>query len=318
VKLVKDIPLKLASLFIALVLAYGVHSARNSSVVSLFVPLEIKNTPEDRVVVKPVKRGAQVTLRGPSFLVGPLASSPPPLRVKLPDGIEERASVSLRAADLSLPPSIEVLSIEPSQLEFVLEPIERQELQVAVPRVGQLAKELVLEGIEVAPKTVSVKGPRSELKGLKVIETEPVDLSGLDSTKELTLNLRTVGGSVVSAVKSVVVRVAIGEQPTERTFLQVPVEVRSVGGIAGVQIAPAVVALTVSGSPTVLSNLKTEELAPFVRVGAPIDQSTDLKRQVQIQLPFGLKATRIEPSVVNLQPLTATSIGGNKVSIKKR
>ena len=110
-KLVKDIPLKLASLFIALVLAYGVHSARNSSVVSLFVPLEIKNTPEDRVVVKPVKRGAQVTLRGPSFLVGPLASSPPPLRVKLPDGIEERASVSFRAADLTLPPSIEVLSI---------------------------------------------------------------------------------------------------------------------------------------------------------------------------------------------------------------
>lgn len=315
---IRNIPLKLASLFIALVLAYGVHSARNSSVVSLFVPLEIKNTPEEKVVVKPVKRGAQVTLRGPSFIVGPLASAPPPLRVKLPDGIEDRASVPLRAADLSLPPSIEVLSIEPSQVDFVLEPIEHQELQVAVPRVGQLAKELVLEGIDVAPKTVEVKGPRSELKGLKVIETEPVDLSVLDSSKELTLNLRTVGGSVVSAVKSVVVRVAIGEQPTERTFLQVPIEVRAISGIAGVQIAPAVASLTVSGSPTVLSNLKSEELAPFVRIGAPGDLSVAVKRQVQIQLPFGLRATRIEPSVVNLQPLTATGIGGNKVSNKKR
>jgi YbbR domain-containing protein len=315
---IRNIPLKLASLFIALVLAYGVHSARNSSVVSLFVPLEIKNTPEEKVVVKPVKRGAQVTLRGPSFIVGPLASAPPPLRVKLPDGIEDRASVPLRAADLSLPPSIEVLSIEPSQVDFVLEPIEHQELQVAVPRVGQLAKELVLEGIDVAPKTVAVKGPRSELKGLKVIETEPVDLSVLDSSKELTLNLRTVGGSVVSAVKSVVVRVAIGEQPTERTFLQVPIEVRAISGIAGVQIAPAVASLTVSGSPTVLSNLKSEELAPFVRIGAPGDLSVAVKRQVQIQLPFGLRATRIEPSVVNLQPLTATGIGGNKVSNKKR
>jgi len=240
------------------------------------------------------------------------------LRVKLPDGIEDRASVPLRAADLSLPPSIEVLSIEPSQVDFVLEPIEHQELQVAVPRVGQLAKELVLEGIDVAPKTVAVKGPRSELKGLKVIETEPVDLSVLDSSKELTLNLRTVGGSVVSAVKSVVVRVAIGEQPTERTFLQVPIEVRAISGIAGVQIAPAVASLTVSGSPTVLSNLKSEELAPFVRIGAPGDLSVAVKRQVQIQLPFGLRATRIEPSVVNLQPLTATGIGGNKVSNKKR
>jgi hypothetical protein len=318
VKFVRDIPLKFASLFIALVLAYGVHSARNSSVVSLFVPLEVKNTPEDRVVVKPVKRGAQVTLRGPSFLVGSLASAPPPLRVKLPDGTEERASVSLRAADLSLPPSIEVLSIEPSQLEFVLEPIELQELQVAVPRVGQLSKELVLEGIEVAPRIVSVKGPRSELKGLKVIETEPVDLSALNSSKELTLNLRTVGGSVVSGVKSVVVRVAIGEQPTERVFLQVPVEVRAVSGIAGVRIYPPVVSLTVSGSPTVLSNLKSEELAPFVRVGTILSPIAEAKREVQIQLPLGLRATRIDPPVVNLQSMGSNSFSGNKFSVKKR
>jgi YbbR domain-containing protein len=318
---IRNIPLKVASLFIAVVLAYGVHSARNSSVVSLFVPLEVKNTPEDRVIVKPVKRGAQVTLRGPSFVVGPLASAPPSLRVKLPDDSEDRVTVSLRAADLSLPPSIEVLSIEPSQMEFILEPIERQELQVTVPRVGQLAKELVLEGLEVLPKTVSVKGPRSELKGLKVIETEPVDLASLDRSTELALNLRTPGGSVVPSVKSVVVRLAVGEQPTQRSFLQVPVEVHTQSGAGAVSVVPSVVSLSVSGSPSALANIKIEELSPFIRINSAIELSGEVKRPVQIQLPLGLRATVIEPSSVSIKPLISPKRGENlpnKVSVKKR
>jgi hypothetical protein len=232
---IRNIPLKVASLFIALVLAYAVQRAGNASVVSLFVPLEVKNTPEDRIIVKPVKRGAQVTLKGPSFIVGPLASSPPSIRVKLPDGVSDRATVAIKPSDISLPPSVEVLSIEPTQVEFVLESLDKQELRVAVPRIGQLAKELVLEGIDVSPSSILVKGPRSELKQLKVIETEPIDLGSISSSTEIVLNLRSMGGSVTPQSKTVLARVAVGEQPTERNFSQVPVEVR-IGGRLGLRL----------------------------------------------------------------------------------
>jgi YbbR domain-containing protein len=296
---VRNIPLKIASLFIALVLAYGVQRASNASVVSLFVPLEIKNMPEDRIVVRPAKRGSQVTLKGPSFIVGPLASAPPPLRVKLPDGVGDRVVVTLSSRDLSLPPSVEVLGIEPSQVELFLERLERQELRVTVPRVGQLAKGLVLEGIEVSPKSIPVKGPRSELRQLKVIETEPIDLGTLDVSKDVTLNVRTVGGAVSPEVKTVVARVVIGEQPTVRTFSGIPVEVRVGGGTSiGFSVAPSRVALTVSGSPSVLASLQEQDLFPFVRTTAPSSLAGSSRQQVQIQLPLGLRVVSIEPPAV--------------------
>jgi hypothetical protein len=302
--LIRNIPLKLASLFIAVVLAYAVQRASNVSVVSLFVPLEIKNTPEDRVVVKPTKRGAQVTIKGPSFIVGPLAAAPPPLRVKLPDGVGDKASVTLRASDLSLPPTLEVLSIEPSQVEFVLEMLERQELRVAVPRIGQLSKELVLEGIEVSPPSIMVRGPQSELKSLKTIETEPIDLGSINSSKEISLSIRSIGGAVTPEAKSVIARVAIGEQPTVRSFSQIPVEVRIVGGAnVGFTVMPKVVSLTVSGSPSALSGLKEQDLAPYVRLKADAaTNAASAREQVQMLLPMGLRVVSIEPPVVAVQP----------------
>jgi YbbR domain-containing protein len=300
---IRNIPLKVASLFIALVLAYAVQRASNVSVVSLFVPLEIKNTPEDRVVVKPTKRGAQVTIKGPSFIVGPLAAAPPPLRVKLPDGVEDKASVTLRASDLSLPPTLEVLSIEPSQVEISLEPLERQELRVAVPRIGQLSKELVLEGIEVSPSTIVVRGPRSELKSLKTVETEPIDLGSISSSKEMSLAIRSIGGSVTPESKTVLARVAIGEHPTVRHFSQIPVEVRVVGGASGgFVVMPRVVSLAVSGSPSALAALKEDDLGPYVRLKAEAAANSEASReQVQVQLPLGLRAVSIEPAGVAVQ-----------------
>lgn len=319
--LIRHIPLKIASLFIALVLAYAVQRAGNASVVSLFVPLEVKNTPEDRIIVKPVKRGAQITLKGPSFIVGPLASAPPPIRVKLPDGVGDRATVAIKPTDISLPPSVEVLSIEPTQVEFVLEALDKQELRVAVPRIGQLAKDLVLEGIDVSPSSIVVKGPRSELKQLKVIETDPIDLGTLTTSAEVVLNLRSVGGSVTPQSKTVVARVAIGEQPTERNFSQVPVEVRIGGGMSGgFRVSPSSVALTVSGSPSTLANLREQDLFPFVRTSGASGSIGSTREQVQIQLPLGLRVVSIEPAAVTVQQRVEqqrTQGAASKTSTKK-
>jgi YbbR domain-containing protein len=303
-RFLRNIPLKIASLFIALVLAFAVQRASNVSMVSLFVPLEVKNTPEERIIVKPIKRGAQVTLKGPSFVVGPLAAAPPPLRVKLPDGVGERATVSLQASDLALPPSIEVLSIEPSQVEFVLESIERQELKVTVPRIGQLSKDLVLEGIEVTPKSIVVRGPRAEIKQLKTIETEPVDLSVLDSSKELQLNVRGFGGAITPESRTVLARIVIGEQPTTKSFAQVPVEVRVSGGVSGgFKVVPNVVSITVSGSPSAISGINSQDLFPYVRSAEVVNGGEGSRAQVQVQLPSGVKVVSMEPSVVAVQPI---------------
>lgn len=301
----RNFPLKALSLLIALLLAYAVHSAGNASVVSLFVPLEVKNAPEDKVLVKPTKRGVQVTLKGPSFLVGPLASSPPALQARLPDNVDDRVIVSLKASDISLPHSVEVLSIEPQQVELFFDSIERREVKIEVPRFGQLASSLVLEGIEVTPKTVTVKGPRSEVKQLKAIETEPVNVSEISQTTELTRQLRSPGSSISLSSSSVTARVMVGQIPSQLQFLARPVEVRISRGLGSFVVDPSEVSVTVSGPPEKIMKFSASDVIPYVRMSElPKDLSAKLK--VQADVPESVKVLAIDPPVVAIQRFALT------------
>lgn len=297
---IKNLPLKAASLLIALLLAYGVQRAGNASVVSLLVPIEVKNPPEDRVLVRPAKRAVQVTLKGPSFLIGPVASSPPPLQAKLPDKPDDKVSVSFTAADLSLPRSVEVVSIEPPEMEFTFEPVERKDVKIEVPRLGQLPGGLVLEGIEVTPKSVTVKGARSELRQIKVIETEPVDLSELSSSSDIALGLRSVNSALSISTKSVTARIQVGQVPSQRHFSDRPLEVRMAQGIGKFTVNPAVVSVTVSGPPDVIVKLSSGDVIPFVRLSELPGESVS-KVKVQLDLPNSIKAVSVEPASVSIE-----------------
>jgi YbbR domain-containing protein len=297
---IKNLSLKAASLLIALLLAYGVHRASNASVVSLLVPIELKNPPEDRVLVRPAKRTVQVTLKGPSFLIGPVASSPPPLQAKLPDKSDDKVSVTFTAADLSLPRSVEVVSIEPPDMEFTFEPVERRDVKIEVPRLGQLPAGLVLEGIEVTPKSVTVKGARSDLRQIKVIETEPVDLSDFSSSTDITLGLRAVNSSLSVSTKSVTARIEVGQVPSQRHFSDRPLEVRMAQGIGKFSVHPSVVTVTVSGPPDLIVKLAPSDVIPFVRLGELPDEAVS-KIKVQVDLPSSIKAVSVEPSSVSIE-----------------
>lgn len=296
--MVKDnLLLKLVSLLAAILLAYSVHSDRNTSVLSFNVPIEIKNPPDDKVLVKPTRRLAQVTVRGPSFLVAPLVSSPPPLKVVVPDDIGERLQLSLKSADLSVPSMIEVIGVEPAEIELVFEPVERKDFKVEVPRVGQLPKELTLSKVDVEPKVATVKGPRSELKQLRFIESEPIDLSDISKTQTLTLNLRSPGNQSSLITKSVSVRVAINEVPRQRTFERRPVELRTSPNVSDIAIEPTEVTVILEGPPGLVAEVDPGLILPYVRVKEP-PPSEGRTIDISVEVPEGCTVARIEPPSV--------------------
>jgi YbbR domain-containing protein len=296
--MVKDnLLLKLVSLLAAILLAYSVQSDRNTSVLSFNVPIEIKNPPDDKVLVKPTRRLAQVTVRGPSFLVGPLVSSPPPLKVMVPDDVGERLQVSLKNADLSVPSMIEVIGVEPTEMELVFEPVERKDFKVEVPRVGQLPKELTLSKVDVEPKVATVKGPRSELKQLRFIESEPIDLGDLTETQTLTLNLRSPGNQSSLITKNVSVRVAINEIPRQRTFEKRPVELRTSPNVSDIGIEPTEVTVILEGPPALIAEVDPGLIVPYVRVKEP-PPPEGRTVDINVEVPEGCTVARIEPASV--------------------
>ncbi len=294
----KNLGLKIASLFIALVLAYAVHSTGNASVVSIFVPVELKNIPYDRVVVSPAQRSVQITIRGPSFLIGPLASSPPTLRARLPDQTRDRARVNFQIADLNLPPSIEVLSIEPAQMEFGLEAVEQYEVPVRVVTTGQLSNGLILEGIDTKPKGLSIHGPRPDVKKVKFVETEPLNLSEIVSPGDIILKIHTGNPRVVPSLSSIVAHVRVSKPPTDREFNSLPVELRASVRLPSLKIMPESVNVSISGPAGLVGDVDSNTIVPYVRISDAEQVNTDMP--VRIDVPEGIKVLSVMPARVRL------------------
>jgi YbbR domain-containing protein len=296
--MVKDnLILKLVSVLAAILLAYSVHSDRNTSVLSFNVPIEIKNPPDDKFLVKPTKRMAQVTVRGPSFLVGPLVSSPPPLRVVVPDDVGDRLQVSLKSSDLSVPSMVEVVGVEPSEIELVFEPVEQKELKIEIPRVGQLPKDLTLTKVDFDPKVASVRGPRSELKQLRFIESDPIDLGDLSESRSLNLNLRNPGNQLTLITKAVSVRIGINEVPRQLTFEKRPVELRTSPRVSDIGFEPLEVTVIVEGAPGLVAELDPGDVVPYVRVKEPPPKEGRVI-DLSVDLPEGISVSRVEPASV--------------------
>lgn len=302
--------LKLVSVLAAILLAYSVNSERNTSVLTFSVPIEMKNPPEDKILVKPNRRMAQVTLRGPSFLVGPIASSPPPLKVVIPDDVSEKYQASLKTGDIAVPSMIEVLSVEPSEVDFVFEPLERKEFKVEVPRVGQLKKPLTLSKVDVNPKVVAIKGPRSELKQIRSLETEPLNLDEVGESQTVTLAIRNPGNQSSLVTKTVSVQVLVDEVPRERVLERRPVELRTSPNVTNVRIEPTEVSVTIEGPPGVVADVDPSEIQPFVRVReVPPKNGTSV--EVRVDLPEGCALVRVDPKAILVLPT------GEGVSTKK-
>jgi YbbR domain-containing protein len=303
--------IKAFSVLLAILLAVAVGSSSNASIVTLMVPLAIQNAPEGKVLVRPRKRDVQVTIQGPSFLVGGIASSPPAMKVSLPNQKTDIFKVFLKPSDVSLPPMVRVVSIEPAETELTFETLERREAQVAVPRIGQLPRNLVLEGIEPAEQRVIISGPKSEVRAIRVVETEPIDLSDFSETRTVRVRLRAPNGEVSLSEGHVAVTVRVSSIPHERGMGLRPVELRSASQFGGVRLLPREVSVLIAGEASRVSELDPTEVIPYVRLqSGPVRDGVELP--VDVEVPSGIKVIRVEPSKVRIGTLSTSSKGKGK------
>lgn len=172
----------LASVLAAFLLWYvlSAQRTREISVRGVRAQLTLVNIPSNLVLVSGVPDTVSVQLRGPlSRALDPRA----PLEVLL-DVSNARpgtGSYPINAADIPLPPEVEVVSVEPAAISLVLE--RRQTLNVALrPTIeGTPAPGFVLASLRVVPEQVAIQGPESRLDGVDFVETTPVSVEGATS-----------------------------------------------------------------------------------------------------------------------------------------
>jgi len=194
----KNFFLKLFSLLVAMLLFMFVRSESNTSTADLMLPIEISNIPSDTVIIAPKERSVRVTIKGPTSFVNRIVTSPPVLKFKLPPGISTRYVISLRKIAVPIPSYVQIQRIEPADLELTFDKIITKEVQVSVPMIsGETTK---ISELKIQPSKVTVRGPLSELRGVKKVETYPLDLREVTRDFERDLPLRAPGGTLLGTL----------------------------------------------------------------------------------------------------------------------
>ena len=303
----KGLILRVFSVFVAVALWYFVNSESNLTLVSFLAPIEIQDLPNSRIVTFQSHRQAQVTVKGPAFLISKLSSNPPLVRIPAPKEGDSRMLVPLLKSQLNLPQTVQIVSIEPAEVKFTFDRLVTKKVPVVVPRIGALGDSYIVREVEIAPSEVSISGPENDLQAITSVETYPLDLRTAQEDFARSINLRLPGSHVESDEDKVQVKVDIDLVILDRVFSQVPIEVRSLENLQKLRTLPAAVDVVVSGAREQVKGLLVSDVQAFVSVN---DFSEGKSYSLDIDLPKGVKLVSVTPKIVKvLRNSTAVAAG---------
>jgi YbbR domain-containing protein len=176
----KNLPLKLLSITLALVLWLFISGGQGSGEmeISLGVPVELHNLPPEMEVMKgPVER-VDVRMSGPRRVVSRVSKMGIYIPLDLTGAAEGETTFELFTSDIKVPERITVTRLSPSSISILLEKTVKKEVGIVVPVEGIPMLSFKALTPIVTPQVMEIKGPRSQVEGLRNLRTAPVNIDG--------------------------------------------------------------------------------------------------------------------------------------------
>ena len=181
----KNLGLKLVSLFLAIVVWFMVSAPRRERPVERKVaaPLSVVGMPREFVITTPVPEDVSVRLRGRRSDLRNVSSQLLEVPVDLSWVTRAgTATITLYPQALNLPEDIEVLSIEPNKIQFTVEQLRQRAVMIRPFIYGETAPGYMVEKPVVEPVQALVSGPASKILALEEVSTDRINVSGRTST----------------------------------------------------------------------------------------------------------------------------------------
>jgi YbbR domain-containing protein len=279
----EDWSLKLLSLAIAIVLWLVVTGQNEPVTAHLNVQLNFIR-PQALEISNDPPRTVDVMLTGSRNKLDDLTALDLVATVDLSDQHSgERVLRLIDRAQISLPQGVKVDGYQPSAIPIRLEPILERQIAIEAKLEGKPPDGYEVYGVHPNKGSVTVRGPESRVNGLQKVFTESIWVSGHKETFTAPNVAIDIADSKVDLVDPVVnVEVEIGEKPVEKTFTGVATST------ATGSIGPRAT-ITVSGPPSVLNALKSEDLKIIQRPDGGLSLAPELQGKVT------LKSTKLAP-----------------------
>src|SRR5580658_1048507 len=176
----ENLNLKLVSFAFALVLYSLVHDAQDAQrVIDVGVTVRVPPDSANRILVSQSATKVRLTLRGSRAALDDIHTDDlGTLQVDAHAGTEKELNLDPEMVH-ALPPGVRVEEIDPPMIDLQWEDEIVRDVPVEVSVVGSPANGYVVKGVPTAdPRTVRVKGPKSEVLTLQHARAEAYDVTG--------------------------------------------------------------------------------------------------------------------------------------------
>ena len=296
---IKHLPLKIFSLLFAIFLHLYFFSPENSEKATMTVNIRLNPVDRNTMVVHPVSGqvSQEVIFRGPAHLVQPLSGGSRNISLSLDDVGIGRKSIELDRGELQFPAGVEIVSMKPSKIEVEFEHILRRKLNIVPKLVGEPAENFKVAEVIIRPRDIFARGPKRDLQNLKQVETKPIDIAGLDKSREFSVSLVDQRALTTLELNFVTVDIKLREVQETKDFKSLPIVVKAPKGVAA-SVSPTKANIQISGSPTALKNISQDVIKLYADCSGLGDGAHQIK--LSAELPKGIELESSDPSEVTV------------------
>lgn len=237
----KDWTLRFISLALAVLLWHFV-GGDDTVDKSVMVPVEVINLPRDLVISNQFKREIEVTLSGPRSQVLGIEKGSLSRQVDLAKAAPGTMVINNENEMISVPRGVKVLRIQPDSIILSLDKLIQKQLTVKPVTKGNIAARYVLKDVKMKPEAISITGPQMVLAQMDALQTDPIDISGMNQSVQLQVPL-DLSPALLDLIgeTSVTADLVIIEETVEKRIAGLPIEMN---GLEGMQATPSTVTVT--------------------------------------------------------------------------
>jgi len=206
--------IKLLSLCLSLSLWFYVTS-KGKTEITLTVPLELRNIPQNVAVVGDVTGSLEVRVQGQERALRDVASGKRVVGVlDLSLAKVGENTVRLSPDDILRPSGVAVAYLSPSEVKVKLEPLVRRAIRIEPVLHGTPAAGFRVKKISTSPSRITVEGPASMMNRLNDLQTLPIDIQGARADVTVEPKIDYKGMQVKIIEKNISVRVSLERKPS--------------------------------------------------------------------------------------------------------
>ncbi len=306
----KHWPLKILSLIIGVSLWYFVVGEDQIDI-TINVPIEVHNLPDDLIIANQFKKDIEVSIRGPRRLIQEMRQA----NISRPIDLAqvEAGAIVITNDDKSIPfpQGIKVQRLQPTNITLLIDQLFEKNFPITPIFEGTPLSGFEIKSIELDPQQLTVTGPKTFLEQQTALNTVIINLDDLQESTKLQVQLdlsenmlNLIGESVVT------VTLNVDEIILRKTVRGIPVNIKD----ASSEFKPVPSMVTVEAG--IAENLirKTPELAMLFRAVASPKKTNSKDRMATVTVngitvpghkPVSI--IKVKPDKVELIPIKSTA-----------